>query len=123
MSTILVVEDHPPNLKLAQLVLEKGGHGVLTASDGQQGIELARSHRPDLIVMDVMMPGMDGLAATRALKADPATAHIKVLALTALAMKGDEQRILEAGCDAYLSKPFEYKALLEAVTNLLPGEG
>jgi two-component system cell cycle response regulator DivK len=119
MSTVLVIEDNPQNLKLAQLVLAKAGHEVLAAADATAGLALARERRPALVVMDVQMPGLDGLAATRMLRADPATADIKVLALTALAMRGDEERVLAAGCDAYLAKPFDYRALIETVGRLL----
>jgi len=119
MATILVVEDNAQNLKLVQLLLQKGGHTVLTSDNGEGGLERARAQRPELILMDVQMPGMDGLTVTRLLKQDPATRHIKVVALTALAMKGDAERILAAGCDAYLAKPFHYNELLETVTRAL----
>ncbi|MBX3618481.1 MAG: response regulator [Rhizobacter sp.] len=119
MATILVVEDNPQNLKLAQLVLRKGGHAVLAAPDGEQGLKAAGEHQPDLVLMDVQMPGLDGLEVTRRLKHDPLTAHIKVVALTALAMKGDAERILAAGCDAYLAKPYQYQQLLDAVDQAL----
>jgi two-component system cell cycle response regulator DivK len=120
MATILVVEDNLQNLKLARLVLERGEHTVLEAHDGEAGLTLAREARPDLILMYVQMPGMDGLTAVRALRADPATAGMKVLALTALAMKGDVERVLAAGCDAYLAKPFHYRELIDVVERLLP---
>lgn len=119
MSTVLIVDDNAANLKLAQLVLEKAGHRVLAADDGEAGLRAAREHRPALIVMDVQMPGLDGLAATRLLRADPANAGIKVLALSALAMKGDAERILEAGCDAYLAKPFRYQDLIDTAARLI----
>jgi two-component system cell cycle response regulator DivK len=120
MATILVVEDNPQNLKLARLVLLRERHTVLEAQDGEAGLALARDACPDLVLMDVQMPGMDGLAAVRALRADPATARMKVLALTALAMKGDAERALAAGCDAYLAKPFHYRVLIDVVERLLP---
>jgi two-component system cell cycle response regulator DivK len=120
---VLLVEDNPQNLKYAQLVLGKGGYAVLTATNGEAALQVARTHRPRLVVMDVQMPVMDGLTATRLLKQDAATAGIKVLALTALAMKGDEERILAAGCDAYLTKPFQYQELLDAVRALLNQPG
>jgi len=119
MATILVVEDNAQNLKLAQLLLKKGGHEVLTADSGEAGIRMAQEHQPHLVLMDVQMPGMDGLTATGLLKRDPLTAHMKVVALTALAMKGDAERILAAGCDAYLAKPFQYAELMSAVDRLL----
>jgi two-component system, cell cycle response regulator DivK len=119
MANILVVEDNLQNLKLAQLVLHKAGHAVLSAESGERGLQVAAESQPDLVLMDVQMPGMDGLETTRRLKADPRTAHIKVVALTALAMKGDAERILAAGCDAYLAKPYQYQQLLEAVNKAL----
>ncbi|CAN7395427.1 response regulator [Rhizobacter sp. LjRoot28] len=119
MAKLLVVEDNPQNLKLAQLLLQRAGHEVLTATDGEAGLMQARQGRPDMVLMDVQMPGLDGLQVTRQLKADPATAHIKVIALTALAMKGDAERILQAGCDAYLAKPFQYAELVAVVDKVL----
>jgi two-component system cell cycle response regulator DivK len=119
MATILVIEDNPHNLKLAQLVLQKSGHAVLLAGGGEEGLRLARAQRPDLILMDVQMPGMDGLAVTRLLKQGRDTGHIKVVALTALAMKGDAERILAAGCDAYLAKPYHYNELIAVVDRAL----
>ena len=119
MPTILVVEDNPQNLKLAQLVLQKAGYTVIYATDGEQGLKMAADQRPDLILMDVQMPGMDGLEATRRLKREPHTSHIRIIALTALAMKGDAERILAAGCDAYLAKPYHYQQLLDTVQKTL----
>jgi two-component system cell cycle response regulator DivK len=118
MTTVLVIDDNPLNLKLAQRVLVTGGHQVLTADSGPQGLALAQVHRPDVVVLDIQMPDIDGFEIARRLKADPATARIRLLALTALAMKGDEERILAAGCDAYLGKPFRYPELLETVARL-----
>lgn len=115
MAKILVVEDNPANLRLAEFVLGKAGYEVLKATDAPSGIELARRERPALVLMDIQLPGMDGLAATRALKSDPALPGIRVLALTAFAMKGDEEKMLAAGCDGYLAKPFAYQDLLDAV--------
>jgi two-component system cell cycle response regulator DivK len=119
MAKILVVEDNLQNLRLARLVLERERHTVLEAMDGESGLLLAREARPDLVLMDVQMPGMDGLTVVRILRADPATAGLKVLALTALAMKGDAERVLAAGCDAYLAKPFQYRELIDTVKRLL----
>ena len=119
MKTVLVIEDNPHNLRLAELVLRKGGYGVLSATDGLSGLQLARTASPDAILMDVQMPGLDGLEVTKMLKADVNTAQIKVLALTALAMRGDEQRMREAGCDGYLAKPYHYQDLLDSLSRLL----
>jgi two-component system cell cycle response regulator DivK len=119
MARLLVVEDNPQNLKLAQLLLQRAGHTVFTAVDGESGLAQARAERPDVVLMDVQMPGIDGLAATRMLKGDASTAGIKVVALTALAMKGDAERILAAGCDAYLAKPFQYSELVAVVDKVM----
>jgi two-component system cell cycle response regulator DivK len=115
MATILIVEDNPANMKLAVFVLEQAGYQVLSAIDAELGLTLAREQHPDLIMMDVQLPGMDGLAATALLKQDEATRSIPVIALTALAMKGDEARIREAGCDAYIAKPMRYQEVLATV--------
>jgi two-component system, cell cycle response regulator DivK len=115
MARILVVEDNAQNRKLAQLVLQQGGHEVMCAEGGEEGVRLAREHLPDLVLMDIQMPGMDGLEATRLLRAGPTTAGLKIIALTALAMKGDEERILRSGFDAYLAKPFDYAELVGLV--------
>lgn len=116
---VLVVEDNPTNMKLASLLLEHAGYRVLRAENAVDGIALAREQHPDLILMDIQLPGMDGLEATRLIKADEALRGTKVVALTAFAMKGDEQRVLAAGCDAYIAKPIEYKEFLAAVARLL----
>lgn len=118
MSLILVVEDNPINMKLAVTVLEGGGHQVLTAEDAVAGICMAREALPDLVFMDIPLPGMDGVEAARQIKTDPATRHILVHALTAFAMAGDEERIRAAGFDGYLSKPVSYKDLLAAAATV-----
>ena len=118
---ILVVEDNPANMKLAVLLLSSAGYQLLQASDAETGLALARAELPDLILMDVQLPGMDGLSATRRLKQDATTRAIKVLAVTGLAMKGDREKILEAGCDGYLAKPIAREALLDAVKRVLQG--
>lgn len=119
MARILIVEDNEANMMLATLLLEKAGHSVLQAGDAPSALAMARGMAPDLILMDVQLPGMDGLTATGQLKQDAATAAIPVIALTALAMKGDEERIRAAGCDAYLAKPYRYQALYDAIDRLL----
>ncbi len=115
MPTVLVVEDNPANMTLAVFLLESAGHRVLSARDAEAGLTLARAEQPDLILMDIQLPGMDGLEATTILKRDVATRAIPVIALTALAMKGDEERIRAAGCDAYIGKPMRYKEFLAAI--------
>jgi two-component system cell cycle response regulator DivK len=115
MATILIVEDNPSNMTLARFLLESAGYAVLGAVDAEAGLAVARRAHPDLILMDVQLPGMDGLEATRLLKEDEATRAIPVVALTALAMKGDEGRIRAAGCDGYIAKPLHYKSFLATV--------
>jgi two-component system cell cycle response regulator DivK len=120
MARILVVEDNPANMKLVAILLSNAGHTPLFATDGETGVAMARgADRPDLILMDIQLPGMDGLAATALLKKDPATADIPVIALTAMAMKADEERSQVAGCDAYIAKPLRYLELYGAIDRLL----
>jgi len=123
MAKVLVVEDNPANMTLATFLLESAGHTVLKAQDAETGVGLAGSERPDLILMDIQLPGMDGLRATSILKADAATRDIPVIALTALAMKGDEERIRSAGCDGYIAKPLSYKDFLETISSELGKRG
>jgi two-component system, cell cycle response regulator DivK len=115
MATILVVEDNPANMKLIVFVLQHAGYTVISAADAEAGLTSARQDRPDLILMDVQLPGMDGLAAVALLKRDEATRAIPVIALTALAMKGDEARIRAAGCKGYIAKPIGYREVLATV--------
>ena len=115
MPTVLVIEDNPANMTLATFLLESVGHATLQAVDAEAGLALARLQHPDLILMDIQLPGMDGLEATGLLKADERTRAIPVVALTALAMKGDEERIRAAGCNAYIAKPFRYQEFLAVV--------
>jgi len=119
MATILIVEDNPANMKLTSLLLCNAGHTVLCAVDAEIGLTIARDDKPDLILMDLQLPGMDGLAATALLKQDPATATIPLIALTAMAMKEDRQKSKAAGCDAYIAKPVRYKELYAAIDTLL----
>ena len=120
MAKILVIEDNAANMTLAKFLLESVGHSVLSATDAEAGLTLAREEQPNLILMDIQLPGMDGLQATALLKRDDATRGIPVIALTALAMKGDEERILAAGCDGYIAKPLRYQEFLEHVRARLP---
>ncbi len=122
MSTmVLVVEDNPANMRLAVLLLKNAGYQVLTETSAEGGLATARASRPDLILMDIQLPGMDGLAAIAQLRQDEVTRSIPVIALTALAMKGDEERIRAAGFDAYIGKPMRYKEFLASVESLLSG--
>ncbi|HTE56002.1 MAG TPA: response regulator [Kofleriaceae bacterium] len=116
---ILIIDDNPHNLKLARVVLSGEGYDVRTASDAEQAIELLASFAPRLILMDIQLPGMDGLELTRRLKADDAYRHIVIIALTAYAMKGDEEKARAAGCDDYIAKPVDIDALVREVSDYL----
>ena len=105
--TVLIVDDAPINLKLSRILLRKEGFEVVTATDAEQALSILESVRPDLILIDIQLPGMDGLELTRKLKENPATSNIVIVALTACAMKGDEERSLAAGCDGYIAKPID----------------
>ncbi len=122
-ATILIVEDTPANMKLFTVILTSAGYQVLQAFTAQEGITLARTAQPDLILMDIQLPQMNGLEATMLLKTDPATASTPIIALTAFAMKGDEERIRAAGCDGYLSKPIHHQTLIKAIANALATSG
>ena len=115
MAKVLIVEDNPTNMTLAVFLLQSAGHTVLSATDAEAGLTLARDEQPNLILMDIQLPGMDGLEATALLKRADRTRAIPVIALTALAMKGDEERIRAAGCDGYIAKPMRYKEFLAAI--------
>lgn len=115
MAKVLIIEDNATNMTLAIFLLQSAGHTVVSATDAEAGLTLAHSERPDLILMDIQLPGMDGLQATALLKRDQATRAIPVIALTALAMKGDEERIRAAGCDGYIAKPMRYQEFLATI--------
>jgi two-component system cell cycle response regulator DivK len=119
MARVLVVEDNPANMTLAAFLLESAGHTVLRATDAEAGLTIARAEHPNLILMDMQLPGMDGLVATGLLKEDDATRAIPVIALTALAMKGDEARIRAAGCNGYIAKPMRYPDFLAVIADQL----
>jgi len=119
VAKVLIIEDNPANMTLAMFLLQSVGHTVLSATDAETGLTLAREEQPNLILMDIQLPGMDGLEATTVLKRDGATRAIPVIALTALAMKGDEERIRAAGCDGYIAKPMRYQEFLKTVAEQL----
>jgi two-component system, cell cycle response regulator DivK len=119
MSKILLVEDNEMNRDMLTRRLERKGFEVIIAVDGQAGVDMASSTSPDIILMDLSLPVIDGWEATRQIKADPAMQSIPVIALTAHAMAGDEQKALEAGCDDYDTKPIDLKRLLGKIENLL----
>ena len=112
---ILIVEDDPKNLKLFRDLIQVSGYTTLEATDGKQGVELAREKKPDLILMDIQMPVMDGFEATKLLKNDDVTKDIPIVALTAYAMQGDEEKMREAGFDGYISKPIDVSDFLKKV--------
>jgi CheY-like chemotaxis protein len=119
---ILIVDDNPQNLKLARVLLTTEGYAVRTAVDAEEALHVLEEFAPALILMDLQLPGMDGLELTRRLKADPARRDTLVLAVTAYAMKGDEARALAAGCDAYVAKPIDTDALPQTIAGLLARE-
>jgi two-component system cell cycle response regulator DivK len=115
VAVVLVVEDNRANMELASFLLHSVGHSVLAATTAEAGLVLARAEKPGLILMDIQLPGMDGLEAIGILKRDSATGSIPVIALTALAMKGDEERIRAAGADGYIAKPIRYQEFLATI--------
>ena len=117
--TILIVEDSELNRRLLEAVLEPHGYRLLVAEDGETGLALARTHQPDLILMDVLLPGIDGYEATRQLRADPETRQIVVIALTASASDEERAQALAAGCDAYISKPIDTRAFPQQIRQFL----
>lgn len=123
MWRILIVEDSPINMMLTVEILRSEGHLLLQAENASKGIDIARRELPDVILMDIQLPDMDGLQATGLLKADPATTHIPIVALTAFAMKDDEQRILAGGCDGYVQKPVRYKEFLLLLDGIMKRQG
>jgi len=116
---ILVAEDDPDSRRIVVKVLTREGYGVLDASGGEAAVAIAQAEHPDLVIMDLAMPGMDGWEATRRLKADPRTADIPIIALTAFALRGDEERARAAGCDGYLAKPCLPRTIRETVRDML----
>ena len=118
---ILIVDDNPANLKLARVLLASEGYEVRTATDAEEALEVLAQFRPRLILMDIQLPGMDGLELTRRLKADPRMRGVVIVALTAYAMKGDQERALAVGCDAYIGKPIDTRRLAGQVAELLNG--
>lgn len=121
MSQILIVEDNEMNADMLSRRLQRLGHEVLVAEDGQRGVEMVREHKPDLVLMDMDLPVIDGWTATRMIKADPELTHIPVMALTAHAVMGEREKALQAGCVDYDTKPIEWSRLKQKVSNLLGG--
>jgi CheY-like chemotaxis protein len=123
MKRILIVDDNPTNLKLVTYLVRANGYEVDTAGDADQAVAAIAAHRPALILMDLQLPGIDGLELTRRLKSDPATRDIKIIAVTAYAMKGDQEKALAAGCDAYVTKPIDTRGLPGLIAQQLEGVG
>lgn len=113
--TVLIVEDNELNMKLFHDLLEAHGYRTLQSNHGREALEMVREHRPDLVIMDIQLPEVSGLEVTKQIKADPQLKRIPVVAVTAFAMKGDEERIRAGGCEAYLSKPISVAKFLETV--------
>ena len=120
---VLIVDDNAQNLKLARILLESEGFEVRTAPDAEQAVETIAAFAPRIVLMDVQLPGMDGLELTRRLKSDPATKSIVVVVVTAYAMKGDEEKARAAGCDGYVTKPIDADALLALLVQLVSRQG
>lgn len=119
--TILIVDDNPVNMKLIRILLSGEGYNVRTAADAREALDVLSEIHPSMILMDIQLPGIDGLELTRRLKAEPTTRDITILGLTAYAMKGDEERILGAGCDGYIPKPIDTRTLPDCIKGYLEG--
>ncbi len=119
MKKVMIVEDNELNMKLFNDLLQAQGYSTVQNMDGRDISKLVRQNRPDLIIMDVQLPGVSGIELMRMLKADPEIKHIPILAVTAFAMKGDEEKIMESGCDGYLSKPISIPVFLETIAKFL----
>ena len=117
--TILIIEDNQLNMKLVRSMLKLAHYQVLEANDAEYGILLARDHLPDLILMDIQLPGIDGLDATKIIKNEPILKHIPVVALTSYAMQGDEEKAISAGCDGYIAKPIDTRNFLDILSGYL----
>ncbi len=117
---ILVVEDTEDNRQIMRDVLSSAGYDLIEAQTGEEGVEMAGAHRPDLILMDIQLPVLDGYEATRRIKGDPALRHIPIIAVTSYALSGDEAKTRAAGCDGYVAKPFSPRQLLLKVREFLP---
>lgn len=116
---ILIVDDNPTNMKLVRILLLSEGYDVRAASDAEEALNILEEFQPRMILMDIQLPGIDGLELTRRLKSDPATRDITIIGLTAYVMKGDKERILAAGCDGYIPKPIDTRTLPELVAEYL----
>ena len=120
--TVLIVDDNPANLKLVRVILAGAGYDVHVAADAEEAMDVLARVRPKLVLMDIQLPGVDGLELTRRLRADPRWADLTIVGLTAYAMKGDEERALAAGCDGYVTKPIDTRRFAGQVAEILEGE-
>jgi CheY-like chemotaxis protein len=120
---VLIVDDNPTNLKLVAYLVKANGYEVDTAGDADAAVAAIAAHRPRVILMDLQLPGVDGLELTRKLKADPATREISIIAVTAYAMKGDQEKAFEAGCDDYVTKPIDTRALPQLIARYAKAGG
>lgn len=120
---ILVIEDQEDNRRIVRDLLTSKGYKVIEAVNGPDGVNAAESHRPDLILMDIQLPGMDGYEVTRRIKANPETRKIPIIVVTSYALSGDDLKAFEAGCDAYMAKPFSPRKLLAKIREYLPEDG
>jgi len=116
---ILIVEDNPQNMRLIEMTLRARNYTLLKATDGEEALDVAMRERPDLIIMDIQLPRMNGLEVTRKLRETPAFSHTPIIGVTAYAMKGDREKVIESGCDAYLSKPINTRELPEMIAEML----
>jgi CheY-like chemotaxis protein len=119
MATVLVVEDNDMNMQLVEYLLEEGGYTIVKATSGEEALRLTGESVPDLILMDIHLPGLDGLSVVRQMKEDVRTSGVPILALTAHAMRGDRDRFLQAGCDGYISKPIDVKSFIPSLEQYL----
>jgi two-component system cell cycle response regulator DivK len=119
---VLIIEDNELNMKLFNDLLEAHGYATVQTRNGMDALDLVRTHRPDLILMDIQLPEVSGLQVTQWIKDDPGLRHIPVIAITAFAMKGDEEKIRQGGCEAYLAKPISVVKFLETVRNFIGGQ-
>ncbi len=116
---ILIVEDNPPNMRLLEMVLSAKSYTLLKATNGEEALDMAMREKPDLIIMDIQLPKVNGLEVTRKLRETPAFSHTPIIGVTAYAMKGDKEKVIESGCDAYLSKPINTRELPEMIAEML----
>ena len=118
-NVVLVIEDNPLNMKLMKSLLKLGDFEILEAADAESGIELAKKIKPDLILMDIQLPGMDGLSATRIIRDDPSLKEVPIVAVTSYAMHGDEQKAKSAGCSGYIAKPINTRSFLDTINDYM----